>query len=80
MALKPVHDASALLNGENYVIETEDFTITRKIYDEGNDIIAYSTNKETYPDGRLVFEPVRIPKDTIRHLYLVRGCVSKRTI
>ncbi len=80
LALKPVHDASTLLNGEAYVIETNEYTITRKIYDDGNDIIAYSTNKETYPDGRQVFAPIRIPKDTILSISLVLGCVSKLTI
>ena len=78
LAVKKVEDPRLLLNGENYVIETDEYTITRKIYDDGGSILAYSTNKETHPDGQPVYGPVRIPKDAIRHLFLVLGCVSRR--
>ena len=78
LALKRVNDSRFLLNGENYVIETDEFRITKRILDDGDDIIAYSTNQETYPDGRLVHAPIRIPKDAIRHLDLVLGCVIRK--
>lgn len=78
LALKRVTDARTLLNGEHYVIETDEFRITKQILDDGDDIIAYSTNKETYPDGRLIYAPIRIPKSAIRHMDLVLGCVMKR--
>lgn len=78
LALKRVNDSRLLLNGENYVIETEEFRITKRILDDGEDIIAYSTNRETYPDGRLIHAPIRIPKESIRHLDLVLGCVIKK--
>lgn len=77
LAVKKVEDSCLLLNGENYVIETDEYTITRKIYDDGGSILAYSTNKGTLPDGQPV-PPTRIPKDAIRHLFLVLGCVSRR--
>lgn len=75
LALKRVNDCRFLLNGENYVIETDEFRITKRILDDGDSILAYSTNDETYPDGRLVHAPIRIPKDAIRHFDLVLGCV-----
>ena len=78
LALKRVNDSRLLLNGENYVIETDEFRITKRILDDGDDIIAYSANQETYPDGRLVHAPIRIPKDAIRHLDLVLGCVIRK--
>ena len=78
LALKRVNDSRFLLNGENYVIETDEFRITKRILDDGDDIIAYSTNTETYPDGRLVHAPIRIPKEAIRHLDLVLGCVIRK--
>lgn len=78
LALKRVTDARSLLNGEHYVIETDEFRITKQILDDGDAIIAYSTNKETYPDGRLIYAPIRIPKSAIRHMDLVLGCVTKR--
>lgn len=78
LALKRVHDCRFLLNGENYVIETDEFRITKRILDDGDSIIAYSTNDETYPDGRLVHAPIRIPKEAIRHFDLVLGCVIRK--
>lgn len=78
LVLKRVNDARLLINGENYVIETDEFRITKQIQDDGGDyIMAYSSNRETYPDGHLVHSPIKIPKDSIRHLDLVLGCVIK---
>ncbi|MBR4755321.1 MAG: hypothetical protein IK076_00090 [Bacteroidales bacterium] len=78
LALKRVNDSRLLINGENYVIETEEFRITKQIQDDGDAIIAYSSNRETYPDGRLIHSPIRIPKESIRHLDLVLGCVIRK--
>ena len=78
LALKRVNDPRLLINGENYVIETDEFRITKQIQDEGDYIVAYSSNRETYPDGHLIHSPIRIPKDSIRHLDLVLGCVIKK--
>ena len=78
LALKRVNDPSLLINGENYVIETDEFRITKQIQDEGDCIVAYSSNTETYPDGHLIHSPIRIPKESIRHLDLVLGCVIKK--
>lgn len=79
LVLKRVQDTRLLLNGRNYVIETTEYRITKQLqYDAGNDyLIAYSTNRETYPDGRLVHSPIRIPLETIRHIDLIVGCVQK---
>lgn len=79
LALKRVNDPRLLINGEHYVIETDEFRITKQLQDDGGDyIMAYSSNRETYPDGRLIHAPIKIPKETIRHLDLVLGCVVKR--
>ena len=78
LALKRVNDCRLLINGENYVIETDEYRITKKIQVDGDDIIAYSSNTETYPDGRQIHSPIRIPKESIRHLDLVLGCVIKK--
>lgn len=77
LALKRVEDQSLLINGRNYVIETTEFRITKKIQDDGDSIIAYSSNRDTYPDGRQIHAPIRIPKASIRHIDLVLGCVLK---
>lgn len=78
LALKRVDDPRLLVNGEHYVIETSEFRVTKQIVDKGDYIMAYSTNKETYPDGELIYAPFAIPKQDIRHMDLVLGCVIKR--
>ena len=79
LVLRRVNDPRLLINGEIYVIETDEFRITKHIQDDGGDyIMAYSSNTDTYPDGHLIHSPIRIPKDSIRHLDLVLGCIIKR--
>lgn len=78
LALKRVNDRRLILNGRNYVIETTEFRVTKQLqYDGGDFIMAYSSNRETYPDGRLIHAPIKIPTDTVRHIDLVLGCVTK---
>lgn len=78
LVLKRVHDRRLLINGRNYVIETTEFRITKQLqYDGGDYIMAYSSNGDTYPDGRQIHSPIRIPLETIRHIDLVVGCVQK---
>lgn len=78
LALRRVEDTRLLINGRNYVIETSEFRITKQLQDDGGDyIMAYSSNRETYPDGRQIHSPIRIPKSTIRYIDLVLGCVTK---
>ena len=78
LALKRVNDTRLIVNGGIYVIETDEFRITKQVQDDGGDyIMAYSSNRETYPDGHLIHSPIRIPKESIRHLDLVLGCVVR---
>ena len=78
LVLKRVNDPRLLINGEVYVVETSEYRITKQLQDDGDFIVAYSTNQETYPDGRQIHSPIRIPKEAIRHLDLVLGCVMKK--
>lgn len=78
LALKRVNDLSLLIWGRNYCIETTEFKIIRRIQDGGEDfILAYSSNTETYPDGTLIYSPIKIPKKAIKHIDLVLGFVKK---
>ena len=78
LALKRVEDWRLIIWGRNYCIETTEFRITKRLQDGGNDyIIAYSSNQMTNPDGTLIHSPIRIPKETIRNIDLVLGCVTK---
>lgn len=80
LVLKRVKDVRLLINGADYVIETTEFRITKKLqYQEGWDyIMAHSTNMERYQDGSMVYAPIKIPLDTVRHIDLVVGCVNKK--
>ena len=78
LALKRVNDRRLIINGRNYVIETTEFRVTKQLqYDGGDFIMAYSSNTETYPDGRQIHSPIRIPVETVRNIDLVLGCVTK---
>ena len=78
LALKRVEDWRLIIWGKNYVIETTEFRITKRLQYGGEDfVLAYSSNQETYPDGKLIHSPIKIPKETIRHIDLVLGCVTK---
>ena len=77
LALRRVNDQRLIMNGHNYVIETSEYRVTKQLQDDGDHFMAYSTNRETYPDGRQIHAPFSIPKDAIRYIYLVLGCVTK---
>lgn len=78
LALRLVEDWNLIVNGRNYVIETDEFRITKQLqYDGGEYILAYSSNRDTYPDGRIIHAPIRIALSSIRRIYLVLGSVVK---
>ena len=77
LALKRVCNPQLIMNGRNYVIETTEYRVTKQLQDDGDHFIAYSTNRDTYPDGRQIHAPFSVPKGEIRYIYLVLGCVTK---
>ncbi len=80
LALRKITDIRGIVWGRNYVIETTDIRVTKRMQtcpDDEECIMAYSTNTETYPDGRLVHEPFKIYKEDIRRIFLVIGRVVK---
>ncbi|SFK59426.1 helix-turn-helix transcriptional regulator [Proteiniphilum sp. X52] len=78
LILKSVIDLGLIVWGRNYYVETKEIAITKRLQDGGKDhIIGYSSNLKTYPDGRLIHEPVKIPKKDIRHIHIVLGCVTR---
>ena len=81
LAVKQVNDISLVIPGEDYVIETSEYRVTKRLQ-RGKDIehfTAYSTNTETYADGRLIHEPFDIPKESIVRLFSVIGYVVKKS-
>lgn len=77
LVLRRVVDVRLLVWGRNYVIETTEYRITKQLQDGGEYYIGYSSNKEAYPDGRQIHAPILIPKETVRSIDLVLGCVTK---
>ncbi len=78
LVLKRVIDARLIIWGRNYSIETSEYRVTKRLQDGGAEhFIAYSTNKDTYPDGKQIHEPFMIPKELVRHIDLVLGLVGK---
>jgi len=79
LAIKEIHDFRNVIPGQNYVIETDEIRVTKRIQlsSDKNIFIAYSTNTDTYPDGTLIHQPFPIEKETIRKILLVVGRIVK---
>ncbi len=78
LILKRIINPELIIWGRNYYVETKEIAVTKRLQDGGDDyIIGYSSNLQTYPDGRLIHEPVKIPRKEIHHIYLILGCVTK---
>ncbi len=80
LALKEIKNANNIIWGRNYVIETDEIRVTKKLQtcpNDNNCIMAYSTNTETYADGHLIHEPFKINKQDIRRIFMVLGRIVK---
>jgi transcriptional regulator with XRE-family HTH domain len=80
LALREVKERQLVIWGKDYVIETNEYRIT-KCVQRGTDsehITAYSSSIETYPDGRLKHEPKDFAWDDVRRIFLVLGYVVKK--
>jgi len=78
LAIKELHDKNEIIWGRNYVVETDEMRITKKIAEIDQDHInCYSTNNETYPDGALIHQPIKVCKKNIRRISKVLGAVNK---
>jgi hypothetical protein len=79
LAMKLVEEWQLVVWGRDYVIETNEYRVTKRVQrGENKDYInGYSSNTETYPDGRLIHEPLDIAWDDIGRIFLVLGHVVK---
>jgi hypothetical protein len=79
LALKKVEDLRLLIWGRNYCVETTEYRVTKRLNTSKKTeyITGYSSNKEVYPNGCLIHEPIEIPTELIRTIYQVLGCVTK---
>lgn len=79
LALKEILDFDNVVYGRNYVIETDEIRVTKRIQSNSDIayVTAYSTNTDTYPDGKQIHEPFHIKKKKIRRISLVIGRIVK---
>ncbi len=78
LAIRELINKDEIVWGRNYVVETDEMRVTKKIaYFDDDHIMCYSTNQDVYPDLTLIHQPIKIPKKNIRHISRVLGCVTK---
>lgn len=77
LILKRVMDVKLLIPGNNYLVETNEFSVVKRLQKgkDDNYIALYSTNDAKYPDGRLVYEPFEIPMDSVNRVFNVLGYI-----
>ncbi len=77
LALKCLDDFHLVVWGQDYVIETAEFCIVRRVQKGPTEdtITAYASDMSTYPDGRMVYEPMDIAVKDIRNIYAILGYV-----
>lgn len=80
LAIKEVYDRELIIPGRDYVIETSEYRVTKRIQrgKDSDHVTAYSTNPETYADGRLIHEPFDIPWRAVMRISSVLGYVVKK--
>lgn len=77
LAVKEVRNISLLVPGRNYVIETDEYRVTKRVQKGSTPgtIALYSSNQEKYEDGRLIYEPFDIDIHDIRRVFSVLGYI-----
>jgi hypothetical protein len=80
LALKELKERHLVVWGRDYLIETNEYRVTKRVQRGQNDeyIKARSTNTETYPDGQLIHEHLDIAWKDINRISLVLGYVVKK--
>ncbi len=77
LVLKRVNDESLLMPGSDYLVETDEFAVVRRVQKGKDDahIALYSSNTSTYPDGKMVYEPFEIPMDSVKRIFSILGYI-----
>lgn len=77
LMLRRVTDRNLLLPGNNYVVETREFRVTRRYQKSDNPqkIALYSSNTTTYPDGKQIYEPFEIPLESVTRIFYILGYI-----
>ena len=81
LAVREVKDKHLLVPGRNYVIETREYRVTKRVQhgSRENTIMLYSSNSEKYDDGRLIHEPFEVNLEDVLHIYSVLGYIVNQS-
>ena len=79
LALKEIQDKDLIVWGNDYVIETSEYRITKRVQrgEKEGCVLACSTNENTYKNGKMIHEPLDVPLDAAK-FFLVLGYVVKK--
>ena len=80
IAMKEVYDRRLIIPGKDYVIETSEYRVTKRVR-LGNTpdyIFAHSTNEEKYDNGELVHQPFPVQWELVLRIFEVLGYVVKK--
>lgn len=77
LAVRQVNSKHLLVPGRNYVIETREYRVTKRVQSgrRPDTIMLYSTNTDKYDDGRLIHEPFEVSLEDVIHIYQVLGYI-----
>lgn len=81
LAVREVKEKRLLVPGRNYVIETREYRVTKRVQRGSNEntIMLYSTNQDKYEDGRLIHEPFEVDLEDVLHIYSVLGYIVNQS-
>lgn len=81
LAVREVTERRLLVPGRNYVIETSEYRVTKRIQrgSTPDTIALYSSNEEKYDDGRLIHEPFEVAFEDIRRIFSVLGYIVNQS-
>ena len=80
LILKRLYNARNIVWGNNYVVETDEIRVTKRLQsckDDDTCVMAYSSNQERYEDGTLIYEPFKIYKEDIKRILLVISSINR---
>lgn len=81
LAVREVKEKRLLVPGRNYVIETREYRVTKRVQhgSRENTLMLYSSNTDKYEDGRLVHEPFEVNIEDVLHIYSVLGYIVNQS-
>lgn len=81
LVLKKVEN-DAMIPGTNYLVITETMGLVRRMQmgQSTEAFSLYATSQITYPDGRMIYEPFEIRRETVKSVYLILGYIMPYVI